>query len=367
MPRNLLVVAPHISPTRGFGGPSVSIRTFVDHLQSIPVNHIVISSAPYKFCFKRTKSSLEFYFPSLLGHRYGLSLTGLISILFASFTSDLFIINGLSCPFNLFATFLALLNSRRKAVVFTRGGLQTYRSSNFSRLNKCVYRVNLFILRRLSHQGRLVLVFQSLPEYQTSEHLHPAESHIIGNVTEAQYLASPSTPFSCRTIDFLYVGRYSHEKGIDRLLSAIDILNSLKPNLSITLVFDKITSQQKQTLLQYSNSLQIQILVGLDSIELSRIYASSKFLYFPSYSENYANVIVEAVSHRVLPIVYSDTHWSALLDFGAFTFDDFLDFQHTSASTNVDNKTESVYKYVFDNYIQGNSYHKLDFLATSGF
>ena len=104
-------------------------------------------------------------------------------------------------------------------------------------------------------------------------------------------------------ITYLYVGRISREKDLDVLFKASEILEKENIDYQIAVVgsgpdvemYKKITENKKN----------IVFTGRLDGIELSRAYASSDIFVFPSTTDTYGNVVLEANASG-LPAVVSD-------------------------------------------------------------
>jgi glycosyltransferase involved in cell wall biosynthesis len=89
----------------------------------------------------------------------------------------------------------------------------------------------------------------------------------------------------------LYVGRLVKEKDIDILLKAHSILNSRGTEYRLVFVGDGPMRRQIE------NEASDAILAGhLDGEDLSRAYASSDIFVFPSTTESFGNVVLEATA-----------------------------------------------------------------------
>ncbi len=96
----------------------------------------------------------------------------------------------------------------------------------------------------------------------------------------------------------LYVGRIAAEKELDVLLAAVKILNRKKLNYKLLLVGDGPIRARLESL-----QLPNVIFTGYKSgEELQTIYASADLFLFPSSSETYGNVILEAMASG-LPVI----------------------------------------------------------------
>ncbi len=90
----------------------------------------------------------------------------------------------------------------------------------------------------------------------------------------------------------LYVGRVSPEKELELLLDAAKLLNHKKVKYKLVIVGDGPSRKQFESL-----GIENVIYAGYKSgIELQTYYASSDIFTFPSSSETYGNVILEAMA-----------------------------------------------------------------------
>ncbi len=96
----------------------------------------------------------------------------------------------------------------------------------------------------------------------------------------------------------LYVGRVSPEKELELLLEAAKILNTKNVKYKLVIVGDGPSKSQFESL-----NIDNVIYVGYKSgAELQTYYASADIFTFPSSSETYGNVILEAMASG-LPVV----------------------------------------------------------------
>ena len=124
--------------------------------------------------------------------------------------------------------------------------------------------------------------------------------------------------------DFLFVGRIHPIKGIDRLIEACakseKFLNS---NYRLLIV----GKAEKSQLTFYNNLLKIieenhlqdkVIFLGhQDGKEKEKYYAQSKFLFLTSDSENFGNVVIEALNQGTPVVASLGTPWEILEEFKA--------------------------------------------------
>ena len=96
----------------------------------------------------------------------------------------------------------------------------------------------------------------------------------------------------------LYVGRLAPEKELDVLIDAVKILNDKDISLNLLVVGEGPQYKELKSL-NISNVIFAGYKFG---VELQEIYASSDLFVFPSSTETYGNVILEAMSSG-LPVV----------------------------------------------------------------
>ena len=100
----------------------------------------------------------------------------------------------------------------------------------------------------------------------------------------------------------LYVGRIAKEKDLDVLIQVYQQLASRRPESTLVVVGDGPFLQQMREGLPYPNVIFTGFLHGE---ELSRVYASSDIFVFPSTTDTFGNVVLEAMASG-LPVVVSD-------------------------------------------------------------
>jgi glycosyltransferase involved in cell wall biosynthesis len=102
---------------------------------------------------------------------------------------------------------------------------------------------------------------------------------------------------------FLYVGRIAKEKGLDTLAEAISIINE-KYGDEVVFTFTGDGPYLKE--LQEMNIPNAVFTGFLQKKELAEIYASSDIFVFPSGTETFGNVLLEAMSSG-LPVICTDS------------------------------------------------------------
>lgn len=99
-----------------------------------------------------------------------------------------------------------------------------------------------------------------------------------------------------------YVGRVAKEKDLDVLTEVYDQLARRRPDCTLVVVGDGPFLAQMQDRLRHTNVVFTGFLFDDD---LSRAYASSDIFVFPSTTDTFGNVVLEAMASGV-PVVVSD-------------------------------------------------------------
>lgn len=215
-------------------------------------------------------------------------------------------------PWTWFAALLCIFY-RIPFSVAPRGELEpgAYR---FGRARKDL--ANGFFLKRLMARARFVLV-TSEQEECFSRPYFPQEMafETMPNYIEIEGEAlQPEAILEKR--DILYLGRVHPKKGIENMIDAFNLLDSAtlgSHRLLIVGTGDKnYLKALKKKVAASERSSAIHFLGHRTGQEKRRIYASSKVMVLPSYSENFGNVVVEALVHSTPVIASRFTPWSGL-------------------------------------------------------
>ncbi|PIP41761.1 MAG: glycosyl transferase [Desulfobacterales bacterium CG23_combo_of_CG06-09_8_20_14_all_51_8] len=105
-----------------------------------------------------------------------------------------------------------------------------------------------------------------------------------------------------KSTKLLYVGRVSKEKNLDVLARAFNKLNLLNPDLQLIIVGDGPYRKDMEKALEHTNALFTGYLEGDD---LVKAYASSDLFVFPSSTDTFGNVVLEAQACG-LPVIVTD-------------------------------------------------------------
>src|SRR5699024_483413 len=107
---------------------------------------------------------------------------------------------------------------------------------------------------------------------------------------------------SDQKINVLYVGRLSAEKSIMLLIDAVKALPvTLRFKIQVLIVGDGPIRHELEAKIKKYN-LPIHLLGFLEGESLAKIYQGSDLFFFPSSTETFGNVILEALSSG-LPVI----------------------------------------------------------------
>jgi len=142
------------------------------------------------------------------------------------------------------------------------------------------------------------------------EHDFPADRlHVVGRGVNTSTFnprfRDPSwraSVFGSRPIKLLYVGRISREKNLEVLVQAFRRLNPSRPDISLVVVGDGPYREEMQTSLA---DLPVHFTGNLKGEELAKVYASCDLFVFPSKTDTFGRVILEAQASG-LPVLVSD-------------------------------------------------------------
>ena len=305
--RNILAVSTHLLPNRSFGGPSTSFHRLLEFLAKKGIQITSLSSNPDATLLLHEGNLLNRQYRSKILRKYGFSVRLMIGILQEISKHHIILVNGVT-NFPLTAVLAFAVIFRRKCFVLTRGGLETSRTNNWNRIKRLWYKLNLFLLQRLDYLGCLTIVYQSVDEQQRSSFC-ARKSVVVANYPPLE----KATYSKNKDLRIGFVGRFSHEKGCDRLLALLKKLasRSTSSDVSVRLAIAGVTVPEIDTLAREYSFINVDYNLGAE--QLKEFYANTDLLYFPSRSENFGNVVIEALQHGCLLSVTPDTHWAVLI------------------------------------------------------
>jgi glycosyltransferase involved in cell wall biosynthesis len=122
------------------------------------------------------------------------------------------------------------------------------------------------------------------------------------------------------TLRLLYLGRLHPQKGIDRLLDALALLEARKgPHWSLSIAGPG-TATHVREVEAYVQRLQMQEKVRLVGEVVGHVkrdlFLSSDLLVLPSHRESFGQVVAEALAHGVPVLASTGTPWKSLAEKG---------------------------------------------------
>ncbi len=190
-----------------------------------------------------------------------------------------------------------------------RGALQRWENSRRSSLKFAWEGV----CRRLAPEGMVLHVTSEQEAAESVARFPTAYPTVIPNGVELpQFFEHRNNSGQLR---LLFLGRIDRKKGIENLLAAVQRLRHLDPLWILTIAGSGDAS--------YTAGLQEQVRpLGLvENVRFagevrgqakSDLFAASDLAVFPSYTENFAMVVAEALAHAVPVIASKGTPWSGV-------------------------------------------------------
>ena len=166
------------------------------------------------------------------------------------------------------------------------------RRSNFSAY-EWKQQLGLLLYGALSQwlKARIIFCAHTAQKAHSSYGFYLSNSTIIGNRLAKKKQKSSSSGIQLPPSFFLYVGRYNHAKGPDRLLRLFE--QYMKASGDIPLVI----AGRGWKDIPLSPSIKEDVLCLGNVSNLDTLYHDTTALLFTSYTEGYPNVVVEAVTH----------------------------------------------------------------------
>lgn len=205
---------------------------------------------------------------------------------------------------------LLLCRLMRKPLVWSpRGQLQRWQGSTRPRLK----RVWEAVCNGLIHPKRCVLHVTSQDEAEESgRRITRAGMEIIENGVEIPESIPLRVSLAPKKLRLLFIGRLHPKKGIENLLRA---LNHFDDNVSLIICGTGETDYES-SLRRLTNDLRLSVRVKfsgqVDGEKKSQAFWDADICIVPSYTENFAMVVAEALAHGVPVIASVGTPWREL-------------------------------------------------------
>lgn len=301
---SLLYVNTHSPADKEFGGVVRSASLLLEELSknfkttylSAYLKEPIKPDANYRYVGSKTRFL----------QRHGFAFALIFKVFREVRQNDIIYVNGVfTFPVTLAYIFSFFLR-KKKVIATIRGGAEPWRVSAKSRFVKLSY---FWLLRNL----RIVRLIHctSIEEKRNVEDLLNSPCFVLPNPIESTTLDRNSISLhKLKTAKrkLLFVSRFSPEKGLDVLDQAIRLLpeNELS-RFELDLVGPGGKKFCDENAINFICSHTF--LDGLFGSELIAKYASSDGFILPSRSENFGNVVAEALSYGCYVITTTGTPW----------------------------------------------------------
>jgi len=306
-----LHVTTHYPPDYKYGGVVEVASALQSELEKIAdVRVAAVSAAPEKV--KLRMSSKGLCWRSILFHRFGFSLSAIPGLWTAIRQADVVYVDGIVTFPNTLAQFFSLLQNKPFAIA-THG--LTKWAAEFKPLRKSLYYSLIsFPLMRMAKFIRVT----SRAEREYLESKGFLNTLMLSNgIPVKEYAVLPPRLVGERPFVFLFLGRMGKEKGLDILLKAYEIFRKEFPtnNYTLKLVGPDLQHYLASLKLDFSKS-NIEYIDGIYGEEKHVLLRCSDVLVLPSYSENFGNVVAEALASETPVITTTGTPWTDIEKIG---------------------------------------------------
>ena len=139
---------------------------------------------------------------------------------------------------------------------------------------------------------------------------------------------------------FLFLGRLHPKKGIDNMLKALKQSLSFNNSKYVVKIAgsgdDNYVNSLKYAVKNLNLQSKVEFLGHVEGEEKNRLLGEAYFLIFPSFTENFGNVVVEALVNETPVIASKGTPWEKLVDNNAGLW----------VNNDVDNLSKSIDKVI---------------------
>lgn len=227
---------------------------------------------------------------------------------------DIIHLSSLFYPSSLFITILGVILNK-KIVLSVRGELYPFALKSFRPKLK-----QLFI--KIYKVFKKQIVFHATVKKE-EEYIKEIFGSNIKTILLPNYILKPKQ-FKINKVEenyILYLGRLHEIKGLENLFKALKNANTFNNSNFKLKLAGKSEGDYKQKLENLAKELKIEnkieFIGQIQGFDKENLIANAKFLILPSHTENFGNVVVEALIHGVPVVASKGTPWKILEEHNA--------------------------------------------------
>lgn len=312
MPKNkILFVTTHFPPDYHFGGIVESGSKLVDEMRKIDnnISLVCVSKNPEKVKALLNKNDLcaksNFY------HDWGISFSLIFSLWNKVKNVDVCYINGIvTFPVTLATIYCILLN--KKFIVATRGSLEPWRV-NYKKWKKYFY--YNYIVLPLIKKASAVHVTAKEEQFGVEQFGYKGNFVVIPNGIKLEDYANTESIIESDyegRFSILFLSRISKVKGLDILIEAFQQFQEKYDIHDAVLLLVGPDNENYLKSLNISDDTKIKYLGSVYNEAKINLMRTVNLFVLPSYSENFGNVVAEAMASGCPVITTTGTPWEVI-------------------------------------------------------
>jgi len=226
---------------------------------------------------------------------------------------DIIHLNSLFSIFSIFSFFLIKLSNNKKRIIWSPRGELDSNALKFSKIKK---KIVLLIYKKLAKN----ILFHST-SFEESNLLKKTFGK-IDIIEIPNFIKAPKRLFLTKKKQILYIGRIHPIKALHKLIEAVGLSEEFIKNNFKLIIVGKFEDRHKyyyDELIELIKSLNLESMVifkgHIQGNEKEEIISESYCLVLPSESENFGNVVIEALNQGTPVIASKGTPWSILEDY----------------------------------------------------
>lgn len=293
------------------GGPSHSVTNLVDNLIENDVDAFLLSQNFGNSNFITLKRNPKNHF--LLNVKSKIVMwSGYSAYLFIRRNSfDIIHIHGLWSPFCFWIAYYSIRN-KTPFVISPRGMLL----KNALRLKYLKKKIAMVLYQKhiINHSKAVIVTSKEEALSVINCGFQDKDIFIVPNGVD---LPKTVKEWNCKNNEILFLSRLHKIKGLDNLLFAWSKLK-FKNGWKLMIAGSGSSDYEKgivKKINDYKINDSVELLGHLDGFSKENAFERAKFFILPSYSENFGNAILEALSFGLPVITTKNTPWKIIQDF----------------------------------------------------